>query len=231
MGDQDMKHLERPDDDRLPAGAPGTHRRRRRGGRATAALALPGALALAAALALAGCAEGPDAGGSSTPAGGTSTEGSTMASNPIESSRAPSVSPPMVSSRPPQGTTAPPSSESPAAPADADLAISLSPDGKTVQRTYRLVCSNGVPVQDTDHPQPADACAFLSDHGAQVLTAPRKPQGMCTQQDNGPLTAVVEGTLNGQQVQRSFSLHNGCQISAWKSAEALLGRGTSTGAL
>lgn len=117
----------------------------------------------------------------------------------------------------------------PAAGADADLAITLTSNGTDATHHYRLVCVNGSPGQGTDHPQADQACTFLSGTGKTLLTSAPKKNVQCTQQSAGPQTAIVEGKLNGTSVQRAFSLSDGCKISAWKSAEALLGRGTAEG--
>ncbi len=138
----------------------------------------------------------------------------------------------------PSGATSAPATPSqvsdpaagPATGADADLAIILTSNGTDVAERYRLVCVNGAPGQGGNHPQAKQACTFLSGEGKTLLTTSAKTEGQCTQQTAGPQTAIVEGKLNGTSVQRAFSLDNGCKISAWKSAEALLGRGTSSGA-
>lgn len=117
----------------------------------------------------------------------------------------------------------------PAEGSDADLVITLTSNGTDTTNHYRLVCVNGSPAQGSDHPQGKEACTFLSGPGKTLLTTSPKKDVQCTQQSEGPQTAIVEGKLNGTSVQRAFSLSDGCKISAWKSAEALLGRGTAAG--
>ena len=111
----------------------------------------------------------------------------------------------------------------------ADLRVSLRPDGETVDAEYRLVCVDGVPADGTDHPNPEAACAFLSGTGQRVLTAVPAKNRMCTQQYGGPQVAVVEGTIDGRRVLKTFSLRDGCQISEWRASEALLGPGSAGG--
>ncbi|MGO2004015.1 hypothetical protein [Arthrobacter rhombi] len=129
-------------------------------------------------------------------------------------------------------SSAPKPTEQPAGPAegtDADLSITITSDGEEVAHRYRLVCVGGVPGKGTDHPQAEAACTFLDGPGKIVLTEKTKKDADCTQESAGPQTAIVQGTLNEASVQRAFALGNGCKISAWKSAEALLGRGTASG--
>ncbi|WP_372698932.1 hypothetical protein [Arthrobacter sp. JSM 101049] len=172
--------------------------------RRTHALSAVAATALAL-LALSGCAGEEDGSGPTTPTAST-----------VES--APATGP--VASAPAAG---------PAEGADADLSITLTSNGTDASHRYQLVCVNGSPGQGTDHPQADAACTFLSGPGKSVLTGTPEKGAQCTQESAGPQTAIVEGTLNGSSVQRGFSLTNGCKIATWKSAEALLGRGTSNG--
>lgn len=136
------------------------------------------------------------------------------------------------STAPSTATVAPDATDPAAGPAtgaDADLAITIRSDGTDATYRYRLVCVNGAPGEGSDHPQAQEACTFLSGDGKSLLTTSPKKGLQCTQQSAGPQRAIVEGELNGTSVQRTFALNDGCKISAWKSAEALLGRGTSAG--
>jgi len=172
--------------------------------RSTPALSTVAAGALAL-LALSGCAgEGNDS-------GSTSPAASSVATAPAT---APAASDPAAG---------------PAEGADADLSITLTSNGTDATDRYKLVCVNGSPGQGTNHPQAEAACTFLSGPGKSVLTGTPDKGAQCTQESAGPQTAIVEGTLNGTAVQRGFALTDGCKIATWKSAEALLGRGTSNG--
>lgn len=142
------------------------------------------------------------------------------------------TSPAATSSVVPAPATAPTASDPAAGPAkgaDADLSITLTSNGTDATHRYKLVCVDGSPGQGTDHPQADAACTFLSGAGKTVLTGTPDKSAQCTQESAGPQTAIVEGTLNGTTVQRGFALTDGCKIATWKSAEALLGRGTSSG--
>jgi len=79
-------------------------------------------------------------------------------------------------------------------------------------------------------PDPAAACAVLAEHGDLVAAEP-DPDAMCTMQYGGPETAVVKGTVAGEQVMASFSRENGCEIDRWTMFEPLLGTPGGTGTL
>jgi hypothetical protein len=50
------------------------------------------------------------------------------------------------------------------------------------------------------------------------------PRGTaCTQQFGGPETATVTGTFAGKVVDAEFTRANGCEITRWEQASALLG--------
>ncbi|MEE1621732.1 hypothetical protein ACQ7DA_11140 [Zafaria sp. J156] len=182
------------------------------------------ALMLSSVLLLAACAGGGPGGGATTSATpgtsapGTSAPGSTPATTPA----------------PGTGETSPaPTSPAPGSSADApdtDVTVDIMPDGTDVGTSYRVVCSGGLPADGTDHPTAEDACSFLAQSGLIVfLRLPNQDQ-MCTQMILGPQTARAYGKIDGQNVDKTFSLTDGCKISEWESAEALLGRAASAGA-
>ena len=45
----------------------------------------------------------------------------------------------------------------------------------------------------------------------------------CTEIYGGPATATVKGTLDGEPIDAEFALNNGCEISRWENAAAVLG--------
>jgi hypothetical protein len=57
---------------------------------------------------------------------------------------------------------------------------------------------------------------------APFLSRAPDPQRVCTQIYGGPQTARVTGTIRGRHVDRSFSRTDGCEISDWDRAKALL---------
>lgn len=105
--------------------------------------------------------------------------------------------------------------EQPAAsPALADLRVAVDPDGKGPQdaSTKTVRCSA------------AGDSALCGDVAALRLTdlEPAGEAVACTQQYGGPETATITGTLRGERVDLKFSRVNGCEISRWEAAGALL---------
>ncbi|MET4060704.1 hypothetical protein ABIB35_002255 [Arthrobacter sp. UYP6] len=127
------------------------------------------------------------------------------------SSTAPSTSPSAT------GTAAPDT-----AAADTSLSIEYREDGETPSATWTLQCDGAAPVGASDAPDPAAACAVLAEQGTALFAAP-DPNLMCTQDIKGMQRASVTGTVNGEAVDQTFSLRDGCQIGRWESLTALLG--------
>lgn len=126
-------------------------------------------------------------------------------------------------------TTAPapsPSAEAPSAgpgQGNAELAIMVTSaeGGKAVN--YTLVCQNGVPAAESQHPTAAAACTALKGNAALLSPAPRPTARACTQQYGGPEEATVTGSVDGRAVEAKFSLRDGCEIAQWKAAKDILG--------
>ena len=119
-------------------------------------------------------------------------------------------------------------------PSRAELRIDIfdgekSPNGETVESdptaSYTLTCA---PVGG-DHPNPADACAFLAQAGAadQDPFAAVPENTPCTRIYGGPQTATVTGRWQGRQVDARFNLQGGCEIDRWNTAQPLLGDPTA----
>lgn len=127
----------------------------------------------------------------------------------------------------PSEPTPPPSSSSstapaPGLPAGTSLTVEFQADGNAVTDTWSLECDGAAPVGSSAAPDPAAACAVLAERGA-ALFHPADPNLACTQQIQGNQRAHVRGTVNGEAVERDFSLHNGCEINRWESLTGLLG--------
>ena len=75
------------------------------------------------------------------------------------------------------------------------------------------------------HPDPEAACDFLAtaQEGGLDPFAPVPDDVLCTQEYRGPATATVTGTWDGEPVDASYNLTNGCEIARWTLAEPLLG--------
>jgi hypothetical protein len=107
-------------------------------------------------------------------------------------------------------------------PAETELTITYWPDGRDgAAQEATLTCD---PAGGT-HPGPERACAALAAN-ADAL-APVPPDLMCTQIYGGPEEADVTGTLDGEQVQATFSRQNGCEIDRWDRMAAVLELGAS----
>lgn len=120
------------------------------------------------------------------------------------------------------GDTAGTAPAEPPSPADTSLTVEFSPEGTDVQDTYQLECDGGAPVGSSAAPDPAAACAAVAAQGTDLF-APPDPNLACTQIITGMQRAQVSGTVDGETVDRQFSLTNGCEIAHWKSLTGLLG--------
>ncbi|MDN3481276.1 hypothetical protein QMA10_04980 [Arthrobacter sp. APC 3897] len=134
---------------------------------------------------------------------------------PSADSASPSVS---VSASPTAtGTTAPDASSS-----ATSLTVEYREDGETASAGWTLNCDGASLTGSSDAPDPAAACAVLAEKGTALFAAP-DANLMCTQMIKGQQRARVTGTVNGEAVDQTFSLRDGCQIGRWESLAALLG--------
>jgi hypothetical protein len=102
-----------------------------------------------------------------------------------------------------------------------ELTITVTLDEGVTPDVWTLTCDPA----DGTHPDPSAACAFLqtaADSGVDPF-APVPDDIACSQDYRGPATATVEGSWNGEPVDASFRLINGCEIARWTLAEPLLG--------
>lgn len=167
--------------------------------RFTGHLAVPALLLLAATAALTACSPGAQQPSDASPSEPSATPGpSTGASR-----------------------TAPTTAGQAASTATAELEVVVVriPGGPPQQWTLR--CAGGEAPPGTTHPAAAAACALIAAR-PEVLAPPPADQ-LCTQQYGGPDVATVTGTVNGAPIDRRFTRTDGCGISAWATAEALLG--------
>ncbi|KQN89056.1 SSI family serine proteinase inhibitor [Arthrobacter sp. Leaf69] len=124
-------------------------------------------------------------------------------------------------------TPAPPPSASavPSGPGEgnAELAIMVKPSETGKPTNFTLVCQDGVPAAESQHPDAAAACLALKRNTALVSPGPRPTDQPCTQQYGGPQQATVTGVVDGIPVESNFSLTNGCEIAEWNAAKVVLG--------
>lgn len=167
-----------------------------------------------------------------TSCSGTPGDGSTPPpAPPSGGSSAPgTASPSPTEPAPDAETTVPaPSPEAPSAlpsgpgKGNAELAISVVPDEGQPAVNYTLVCQGGVPAAESQHPSADAACAALKANASLLSPPPQDPDRACTQQYGGPQKATVSGAVDGVPVESSFSRTDGCEISAWDAAKAVLG--------
>lgn len=177
------------------------------------------AFAALAVLLLTSCTGTPGEGSTSPsapPSGVSSSPGTTSASPtepaPDAETTAPAPSPPAPSA-PPSGP----------GKGNAELAISVVPDEGQPAVNYTLVCQGGVPAAESQHPSADAACAALKANASLLSPPPRNPDRACTQQYGGPQKATVSGVVDGVPVEASFSRTDGCEISEWDTAKAVLG--------
>jgi Subtilisin inhibitor-like len=168
------------------------------------------ALALMVAAGLAACSPGGGPAPTATPTG-TASPSATATPSPDTETKTPAPSPSAapVTSGPGQG--------------NAELAIMVKPSETGTPANYTLVCVDGVPAAESQHPDAAAACLALKTDAAILSPAPRPTDRACTMQYGGPQMATVTGVVDGQPVETNFSLRDGCEIATWNAAKDVLG--------
>ncbi|MGB9376100.1 MAG: SSI family serine proteinase inhibitor [Mycobacteriales bacterium] len=122
----------------------------------------------------------------------------------------------------PAGSTGAGGSAKSPAPPPTELSISVTAATSAPAKVWTLSCQ---PTAG-NHPQAADACAFVSKTAATVL-APVPANQVCTQIFGGPQVATVKGRWRGTSVDAKFARNNGCEIARWDKVKALIGNGSS----
>lgn len=171
------------------------------------------ALVLMAVAALAAC----------TPGGGTP---SPSATSPGQTGASPSTtdtpSPDTETTTPAPSPTAAPVTSGPGQ-GNAELAIMVKPSETGTPENFTLVCLDGVPAAESQHPDAAAACLAVKSNAALLSPAPRPTDQACTMQYGGPQEATVTGVVDGRPVETTFTLRDGCEIAAWNAAKDVLG--------
>ncbi|MCB5281246.1 SSI family serine proteinase inhibitor [Arthrobacter sp. AL08] len=171
------------------------------------------AFVLMAVAGLAACSPGTTPTPSTTataPTDGTSTA-PTGTPSPDAETKTPAPAPSAASATPGPGL------------GNAELAISVKPSASGTPANFTLVCVDGVPSAESQHPNAAAACTALKNDAALLSPQPRPKDQACTQQYGGPQEATVTGVVDGRPVETTFSLRDGCEISAWNAAKDVLG--------
>ncbi|MCQ1951645.1 hypothetical protein [Arthrobacter sp. zg-Y238] len=171
---------------------------------------------LCTALLLAACGGGSGRSPESPESTDSPNEPTTAPTSPVGSPR------PIGSPTPLPGTGGTGGTGGTTAEAPVSLTVEFSADGTTPSSTWTLQCDGAEPREGSTVPDPAGACAVLADQGAAALAEPAAGL-MCTQEIRGMQRAHVTGMVNGEAVDTTFSLTDGCQISRWERLTALLG--------
>jgi hypothetical protein len=169
------------------------------------------ALVLMVAAVLAACSPGGGPAPATTAPTGTASPSATGTPPPDAETKTPAPSPSAapITSGPGQG--------------NAELAITVRPSETGTPTNFTLVCVDGVPSAESQHPDAAAACLALKSNAAILSPAPRPTDQACTMQYGGPQLATVTGVVDGQPVETNFSLRDGCEIATWNAAKDVLG--------
>ncbi|WP_284979198.1 SSI family serine proteinase inhibitor [Arthrobacter sp. fls2-241-R2A-200] len=127
------------------------------------------------------------------------------------------------SGSPAPGGPSVPNSAPPTGQGNAELSIMVLDKPGGVPRTYTLVCTDGTPAAETQHPAASDACTTIKNHPTLLSPAPARTDFACTQQYGGPATATVTGSVDGKEINIAFKRTDGCQIALWDAASSVLG--------
>ena len=167
------------------------------------------ALVLMAVAGLAACTPGGGGGGGGTPSLTSPSATVTPSPDAETTTPAPSPSAAPVTSGPGEG--------------NAELAIMVKPSETGTPANFTLVCVDGVPAAESQHPDAAAACLAVKNNAALLSPAPRPTDQACTMQYGGPQEATVTGVVDGQPVEATFTLRDGCEIADWNAAKDVLG--------
>jgi Subtilisin inhibitor-like len=175
-----------------------------------------------AALLLPACT--PDEGGG-TPSG----DASASPTASVSSTASPGSPAPSGSPAPDAETSVPAPPPAPAAPSsgqgqgNAELAIAFKPSAGEPEVHYTLVCVDGAPDAESNHPTADAACSALKENAALLSPSPKRADQVCTEQYGGPQEAAVTGVVDGVPVDAAFTRTNGCEISAWDAVKDVVG--------
>ena len=169
------------------------------------------ALVLMAVAGLAACSPGGGTPSPSATSPGSTGASATATPSPDTETKTPAPSPSAApaTSGPGQG--------------NAELAIMVKPSATGTPANFTLVCVDGVPAAESQHPDAAAACLAVKNNAALLSPVPRPTDQACTMQYGGPQEATVTGVVDGRPVETTFTLRDGCEIAAWTAAKDVLG--------
>jgi hypothetical protein len=96
----------------------------------------------------------------------------------------------------------------------------------------RMRCTMSIPAscgaqiecpvaEDSTDEDAMAVCVWVGNEGRAILTEEPAEREICTQQYGGPETATVKGTIDGDDVDATFSRENGCEISRFEAVMPL----------
>ncbi|MDQ0870571.1 hypothetical protein QFZ70_003044 [Arthrobacter sp. V1I9] len=166
--------------------------------------------------------------GGGTPTGDPSTPPTASVSASVPPAT-PATPAPTGSLDPDAESSVPAPAPEPAAPSsgpgqgNAELAITIKPSAGEPEVHHTLVCVDGAPEAESNHPTADAACAALKENAALLSPGPKRADQVCTEQYGGPQEATVTGVVDGVPVDAAFARTNGCEISAWDATKDVLG--------
>lgn len=101
---------------------------------------------------------------------------------------------------------------------EAELIMTYTMDSEKYRsdtEEFTLSCDPGGQHAGT-HPNAEQACSFLLESPLWLQAESSEP-AMCTMIYGGPETMLIEGVINGKEINILLSKGNGCEISEWES--------------
>ena len=179
------------------------------------------ALVLAAVLmAVAGLAAcTPNGGPTPSPTAGTTT-GTPSSPSPTAPSGSPSPDTETTSPAP-----APSAVPLPSGPGqgNAELAIMVKPSETGTPTNFTLVCQNGVPTAESQHPNAAAACIAIKNNPAILSPVPPARTRPAPSSTAARRWRPSPASWTASRSRRPSALKDGCEIAAWNAAKDVLG--------
>ncbi|MBO1268151.1 SSI family serine proteinase inhibitor [Arthrobacter cavernae] len=177
-------------------------------------------LAVLAVAGLAACTAGPPAAPSGSGTGSAPPSSATQSASPSNGTLPTTLGPEDMT---PDPSLSYPGTEVTPGQGNAELSILVKDSPDAAPASHTLVCRDGAPAPESKHPTAAAACTALKNNPALLERQPKSVDQICTQQYGGPQTASVSGAVDGVEVNASYSLTDGCEISAWNAVRDILG--------
>lgn len=106
----------------------------------------------------------------------------------------------------------------------ATVALQMTVNRPDPPLTARLTCrGRSATARGYLRRRPVTACRTARRNAGFLASRPSATQ-ICTENYGGPETARIRGTIGARSIDRRFARRNGCEISDWDRAGALLPR-------